>query len=295
MNAVKTFLLLGALTALFVLVGQQLAGNDGMIIALTFAAVMNFFSWWFSDKLVLAITGARPAADGDLANVRRILSELARAGGMPLPKLYVMETPMPNAFATGRNPANSAVAVTRGLVSLLSDDELKGVIAHELAHIRNRDTLISTVAATVAGAIFMLARMSQWAMMFGGRGGGRNTRRGGGVEMLMVALFAPLAAMIIQMAISRSREYIADRSGAALSGNPLALASALRKISMGVARNPVEPSPVTNHLYIVHPFSGKSALALFSTHPNVEERIKRLEAMAELSERTKYAVPRIIR
>lgn len=294
MNAVKTFLLLAVLTALFVLVGQQLAGNDGMLIALMFAAVMNFFSWWFSDKLILAITGARPAATGDLANVRRILSGLAISGNMPLPKLYVMETPMPNAFATGRNPSHAAVAVTRGVVSLLSDEELKGVIAHELAHIRNRDTLISTVAATVAGAIFMLARMAQWAMMFGGRGGGRNTRRGGGAEMMIMALFAPLAAMLIQMAISRSREFSADKSGAALSGDPMALASALRKLAAGIRLNFVEPNPVTNHLYIVHPFGGKSAFALFSTHPPVEERIRRLEAMASKAAEAKYSVPRII-
>ncbi|PKN00663.1 MAG: protease HtpX [Elusimicrobia bacterium HGW-Elusimicrobia-1] len=293
MNAIKTFLLLFALTALFVLVGQRLAGNDGMIIALIFAAAINFFAWWFSDKLILAVTGAKPAADGDLQNVRRILSGLAISNNMPLPKLYVMETQMPNAFATGRNPSNAAVAVTRGIVSLLSDEELKGVMAHELAHIRNRDTLISTVAATVAGAIFMLARMAQWAMIFGGRGGGRNTRRGGG-EMLIMAIFAPLAAMLIQMAISRSREFSADKSGAALSGDPMALASALRKLAAGIRLNSVEPSPVTNHLYIVHPFGGKSAFALFSTHPPVEERIRRLEAMASKAAEAKYSVPKII-
>jgi heat shock protein HtpX len=294
MNAIKTFLLLFALTALFVLVGQRLAGQDGMIIALIFAAAMNFFAWWFSDKLILAVTGARPAADGDLQNVRRILSGLSVSNNMPLPKLYVMETQMPNAFATGRNPSHAAVAVTRGIVSLLSDEELKGVIAHELAHIRNRDTLISTVAATVAGAIFMLARMAQWAMIFGGRGGGRNTRRGGGVEMLVMALFAPLAAMLIQMAISRSREFSADKSGAAFSGEPMALASALRKLAAGIRLNSVEPSPVTNHLYIVHPFGGKSAFALFSTHPPVEERIKRLEDMAAKAAEARYSVPQII-
>ena len=306
MNAVKTFVLLFILTALLVFVGGQIAGRDGMIFALIFAGVMNFVSWWFSDKIILMATGARRAQDNELPDVRRILEELSRENSMPLPKLYVMETPMANAFATGRNPANAAVAVTTGIVELLNKDELKGVIAHELAHIRNRDTLIATIAATIAGAIFMLARMAQMAAIFGG--GRDRSRRGGGFEMLIIAILAPIAAMIIQMAISRSREYAADRTGAYLSKNPLALASALRKLSDSATRRAqtagvagfVGSSPVvTAHLFIVHPFgsarnSGEAFLNLFSTHPPIEERIKRLEQLAQEISSSRYGVPKII-
>lgn len=293
MNQFKSFLLLAALTLLFVLIGQWLGGNQGMIYALMFAAVTNFFAWWFSDKIVLMMTGARAVKTGELPNVQRILEDLSIANNLPLPKLYFIDTPMPNAFATGRNPKNSAVAVTQGIVSLLNDDELKGVIAHELAHIRNRDTLISTVAATLAGAIFMLARMAQYASIFGGFGS-RDRDRREGIGMLLLALLAPIAAMIIQFAISRSREYQADRTGAQMCGDPLSLASALKKLAAGIRRTPVEISPATSHLFIINPLRGSDLLTLFSTHPPIEERVRRLEMMAQEIAQSRYKIPRIV-
>ncbi len=309
MNTLKTFVLLFVLTALLVLIGQVVAGQDGMVIALLFAGVMNFISWWFSDKIILMVTGARKAKEGELEDVKKILEELARQNSIPVPQLYIMETDMANAFATGRNPSKAVVAVTRGIVQLLNHNELKGVIAHELAHIKNRDTLIATVAATIAGAIFMLARMAQWAAIFGGARRDDRGGRSGGFELLIIAILAPLAAMVIQMAISRSREYAADRTGAYLSNDPLSLASALRKLSeytsrrmihgiSGVSDNNV--SPITSHLFIVHPFgSNKSAgssgiFNLFSTHPPIEERIKRLEQLSQEITSQKYGVPKII-
>ncbi len=295
MNWLRSFLLLTALTLLFVLIGQQLGGNQGMVFALIFAGFTNFIAWWFSDKIILLMTGAKAVPEHELPEVRRILSELSTKNNMPLPKLYFMDTPMPNAFATGRNPQNAAVAVTRGIIDLLSAEELKGVIAHELGHIRNRDTLISTIAATIAGAIFMLARMAQWAAIFGGMGG-RDRNRGGssGIGMLLIAIIAPVAALIIQMALSRSREYQADKTGAELSGTPLSLASALRKISAGVTRTQTTVNPVTNHLFIVSPLKGSDMLTLFSTHPPVNERVKRLESIAEKMAQNKYDMPKII-
>ncbi len=293
MNQLRSFLLLFVLTLLFIFIGQQLGGNQGMVLALIFAGVTNFFAWWFSDKIVLAITGAKAVRPGELENVKSILQELSVKNNMPLPKLYFMDTPMPNAFATGRNPQNSAVAVTRGIVELLSDSELKGVIAHELSHIRNRDTLISTISATIAGAIFMLARMAQFAAMFGGYGG-RDRNRDSGVGMIIIAIIAPISAMIIQMAISRTREYQADKTGAALSQDPLALANALRKLANGVKRTPSELNPVTHHLFIVSPLKASDVFALFSTHPPVSERIRRLESIAGELERNKYNIPKIV-
>lgn len=293
MNHLKSFVLLLALTLLFILIGQQLGGNQGMLVALLFAGVTNFMAWWFSDKIVLAITGAKAVKPGEFEDVKRILQDLSVKNNMPIPKLYFIDTSMPNAFATGRNPQNSAVAVTRGIVELLSENELKGVIAHELSHIRNRDTLISTISATIAGAIFMLARMAQFAAMFGGYGD-RNRERGSGAGMIIIAIIAPIAAMIIQLAISRSREYQADKTGAELSQDPLALANALRKLAAGVKRATAEVNPVTNHLFIVSPLKGSDIFALFSTHPPIEERVKRLEAMAAANLQKKYNIPKII-
>ena len=281
MNTFKTFLLMLLMTLLLIAIGNLIGGQRGMMYALFFAVIMNFFSYWFSDKLVLMMYGAKEVKDTELPNVRSIVSKLTQADGIPMPKIYIINTPMPNAFATGRNPKHAAVAVTTGILSLLDDNELSGVLAHELSHVKNRDILIGTIAATAAGAIFMLARMAQFAAIFGGVGGRDRNNNGGGIGMIFVAIVAPIAAMIIQMAISRQREYQADASGAKLSGNPLALASALKKLSAGVKQNPMQnPHPTTAHMFIVNPFSGKSMMTLFSTHPPLEDRIKRLEAMA---------------
>lgn len=290
MNGFKTFLLMLGMTLLLVWVGSMIGGRSGMVFAFIMAAVMNFVSYWFSDKIVLMMYGAKEIKENELPQVHEMVRRLTQQAGLPMPRLYYVNTPMPNAFATGRNPQHAAVAVTSGILELLNDNELSGVIAHELSHVKNRDVLISTVAATIAGAIFMLARMAQWAAIFGGSG--RDRENNNGLGLLVIAIIAPIAAMIIQMAISRSREYQADATGARISGNPLALAGALRKLTMGVQRNPVEVNPTTAHMFIVNPFSGKSLLTLFSTHPPLEERIKRLEKMAD--EMSPYKVPKII-
>jgi heat shock protein HtpX len=291
MNAVKTFVLMLVMTLLVVWVGQLVGGQQGMIMALIFAGVMHFVSYWFSDKIVLMMYGAKEIKPGDMPQLHDIVERLTKSSGLPMPRLYFIDTPMPNAFATGRNPEHSAVAVTRGILDILSDEELSGVIAHELSHVRNRDILISTIAATAAGAIFMLARMAQFAAIFGG-GRDRDGEGGNPIGLLVVAIIAPIAAMIVQMAISRSREYQADETGAKISGNPLALAGALRKLTEGVKRNPTEVNPTTAHMFIVSPFAGKSLLTLFSTHPPLEDRIQRLEKMA--AESDKYKIPNII-
>jgi heat shock protein HtpX len=281
------------LTLLLVWIGQMIGGQQGMIYALIFAGIMNFVSYWFSDKIVLAMYRAREIKENDMPQVRSMVRALIQPAGLPMPRLYFIDTPMPNAFATGRDPKHAAVAVTRGILDILDEEELSGVIAHELSHVRNRDVLISTVAATVAGAIFMLARMAQWGAMFGGFGGReRDERGGGGIGLLVVAIIAPIAAMIIQMAISRSREYQADATGAQISGKPMALANALRKLANGVSRHPAQVSPTTAHMFIVNPLKGESLFALFSTHPPLEERIKRLEKMA--GEKDGYKVPKVI-
>lgn len=277
MNRVKTVLLMGLLTGLFLLVGNWAGGRQGMYIALGLAAAMNFFSYWYSDKLVLRMFRAQPVDAQTAPTLHRIVSRLAQRANLPMPALYVIPDYSPNAFATGRNPSHAAVAVTAGIMRLLNEEELEGVIAHELSHVGNRDILVSAIAATLAGGLMVLARMFMYsAMIFGG---GRDDRDGGGIGGLVMIIIAPIAAMLIQMAISRSREYQADQSGAQLSGNPRALASALRKLQQGSEQIPMNAQPATAHMFIVNPLSGRSLMSLFSTHPPMEERIARLERM----------------
>jgi len=282
MNYVKTAALLGLLTALFVFIGNMLGGRQGAIIALVIAAAMNFFSYWFSDKIVLKIYKAKAADEASAPELYSVVRELTIRAGLPMPKVYIMENETPNAFATGRNPSHAAVAVTSGIQKILTRDELRGVIGHELAHISNRDILISTLAATIAGAISYLAHMAYFASLFGGRD---NDRGSNPVVLIAMMIVAPMAAMVIQMAISRSREYAADRLGAEYAGSSHALAGALRKLEnfnkvapMHVVSDDV--SKATAHLFIVSPLFGGGAMRkLFSTHPPMEERIRRLEAM----------------
>lgn len=282
MNYLKTAVLLAVLTAILVFFGDMFGGRQGAVIALVLAGVMNFITYWYSDKIVLKMYGAKPVDESSAPELHSIVRDLTMKAGMPMPKVYIMATETPNAFATGRNPKHAAVAVTSGIMTLLSKEELTGVIGHELAHVQNRDILISTIAATIAGAISYLSHMAYWASLFGGS---RDDNRGGSpLVMIVMMIVAPLAAMVIQMAISRSREYGADEGGARIAGNPLYLAEALRKLEYYNKRIPMhvvseEASRATAHMFIVHPFSGKSMLKLFSTHPPMEERIRRLEAM----------------
>jgi len=281
MNQFKTFLLMLVMTVIFVLVGSAIGGKSGALIALVMAGGMNFFSYWFSDKLVLRMYGAREVTQGEAPGLYQIVGELVNKASIPMPKVYIMENDAPNAFATGRNPEHAAVAVTSGIMRILSKEELMGVIAHELSHIRHRDILISTLAATMAGAITWLAHMAQWGAMFGGGRSSDDDDRGGGnfLYTLVFSIVASIAAMLIQMAISRSREYMADEGGAHLS-NPLYLARALGKLETASQRVPMEASPSTAHMFIVNPLTGGGVLSLFSTHPPIEERIARLEEMA---------------
>jgi len=273
----KTVLLMTGLTLLLVLAGSAFGGKNGMVMAFAFACIMNIGTYWFSDKIVLAMYRARKVSEAEAPELHRIVRELSIRAGVPMPKVYTIDNNTPNAFATGRNPEHAAVAVTTGIMNLLERDELSGVLGHELAHIKHRDILIGTIAATVAGAISMLANMAQWTMMFGGR---RDEREGGHPLMAMVMMiFAPIAAMLIQMAISRSREYLADEGGAKISGNPLSLARALGKLQRGVQIMPMNANPATAHMFIVNPLTGGGLLALFSTHPPIEERVRRLEKM----------------
>ncbi len=281
MNHFKTFLLMLVLTGLFILVGTAIGGKNGAVYAFIFAALMNFFVYWFSDKIVLRMYGAKEVIQGDAPELYQTVSELTNKASLPMPKVYIMENDTPNAFATGRNPDHAAVAVTTGILRILSKEELKGVIGHELSHIRNRDILISTIAATIAGAISMLASMARWGAIFG-VGRSDDEEGGGGGNFLFVILFtmvASIAAMLIQMAISRSREYLADEGGAHLS-HPLSLSKALGKLEMAAQRIPMEANPSTAHMFIVNPLRGGGVLSLFSTHPPIEERIARLEEMA---------------
>lgn len=277
MNMMKTVLLMTGLTLLLVLAGSALGGKSGMMTAFIFACIMNIGTYWFSDKIVLAMYGAKEVSYAEAPEIHSIVRELSMRAGIPMPKVYLIDNATPNAFATGRNPEHAAVAVTKGIVSLLTREELSGVLGHELAHIKHRDILIGTIAATVAGAISMLANMAQWSMYFGGR---RDDREGGhpAVAIIMMIL-APIAAMLIQMAISRSREYLADEGGAKIAGNPLSLAKALGKLHKGVQMMPMNANPATAHMFIVSPLTGGGFLTLFSTHPPIEERIKRLESM----------------
>ena len=279
MNTLKTAFFLTLLTLLLIFIGRILGGNSGMVIALIFAAILNLGSYWFSDKIVLGIYRAQKIEEGDNPGLYRIIRRIASQAGLPMPKVYIIPTDSPNAFATGRNPEHSAVAVTSGILRILSEEELEGVISHEMSHIKNRDILISSIVATVAGAISMLAQMAQFAAIFGG--GRDEENRGGGLGLLFMAIIAPIAALLIQLAISRSREYQADESGAKISHKRLALAGALKKLSYASQRIPLEANPSTAHLFIVNPLTGKGLASLFSTHPPLEERISRLESLAK--------------
>jgi heat shock protein HtpX len=277
-NRVKTLLLLVGMTAFLIVVGRMLGGRQGMYIAFLLALAMNFFSYWFSDKMVLKMYGAREVSPAEAPQLHQIVDELAHEAGIPKPRVYIIPDESPNAFATGRNPEHAAVAATEGILRLLTPVELKGVLAHELGHVRNRDILISTIAATMAGAIMILASMARWSAIFGM--GSRDNEEGGGlVGLIVMSIIAPIAAMLIQMAISRSREYLADETGAHLAHNPEALARALEKLSLGAQRVPMDASPATAHMFIVNPLTGSSLMNLFSTHPPIEERIARLRAM----------------
>ena len=280
MNQFKTFILMLVLTGLFILVGSAIGGRSGAVYAFIFAALMNFFAYWFSDKIVLRMYRAQPVSQSEAPELYQIVGELVNKASLPMPKVYIIENDTPNAFATGRNPEHAAVAVTSGILKILSKEELMGVIGHELSHIQHRDILISTIAATIAGAISMLASMARWGAIFGV--GRSDDDEGGGGNILFVLLFtmvASVAAMLIQMAISRSREYLADEGGAHLS-NPLSLARALGKLEVAAQRIPMDANPSTAHMFIVNPLRGGGVLSLFSTHPPIEERIAKLEEMA---------------
>jgi len=277
-NKIKTFLLLAGLTVFLVFIGKLIGGTRGMQIAFVIALAMNFFSYWFSDKIVLRMYRAQEVSAGEAPDLHRMVEELSRAAGIPKPKVCIIPADNPNAFATGRNPEHGTVAVTTGIMRLLTPTELRGVLAHEIGHIRNRDILIQTVAATLAGAIMILANMARWTAIFGG---GHDDDEGGlgMIGLIVMAIVAPIAAMLIQMAISRSREYIADETGAKLSQNPESLASALEKLAYGVQKAPMQANPATEPLFIVNPLSGGGMMSWFSTHPPVEERVARLRAM----------------
>jgi len=278
MNGFKTMILMMVLTLMLVFFGGLLGGKSGMTFALIMAFGMNFFAYWFSDKIVLRMYRAEEVTERDAPELYNIVKRLTQAAGLPMPKLYIIDEDQPNAFATGRNPEHSAVAVTTGILRLLSREEIEGVIAHELSHIKNRDILVATIAAAIAGAISYLAQMAQWAMIFGGRD--RDEEGGNPIVALVMMIVAPIAAMLIQLAISRSREYGADETGAKICGNPLHLANALKKLHMASQRIPMEANPSTAHMFIVNPLTGGGFARLFSTHPPIEDRIARLEAMA---------------
>jgi heat shock protein HtpX len=282
-NALKTALLLGALTGLLLLAGEIIGGQTGLVFALVLAVVMNFGSYWFSDRIALRMGGAREVTYDQAPQLHDIVAEVAQMSGMPKPRVAIINSPAPNAFATGRDPNHAVVAVTSGIMGILDRRELVGVLAHELGHVRNRDILVSAIAATVAGAITMLAHIAQWSMIFGGYGGGRDRRDsgiGGLIGALALVILAPIAAGIIQMAISRSREYGADATGATVTGDPEALASALEKLDLYSRRMPLPVNPAVSSLFIVKPLTGQSFANLFSTHPPTAERVARLRAMA---------------
>src|SRR5262252_505574 len=282
MNTTKTIVLMIGLTVLLIFVGGALGGRQGVIIAFIFAMAMNMFSYWFSDKLVLRMYNAQEATEAEAPMLWGVTHDLALKMNMPMPKVYLIPSDSPNAFATGRNPKHAAVAATQGILRMLTREELEGVMAHELGHVRNRDILIGTIAAAIAGAISMLAHMAQWAMIFGGFGGRRDDDEGAGgmIGGILMIILAPLAAALIQMAISRSREYEADATGARICGNPLWLANALRKLQAGSQRVALNANPATAHMFIVNPLRGGGLVNLFSTHPPLEDRIARLESMA---------------
>ncbi|MBI5905699.1 MAG: zinc metalloprotease HtpX [Deltaproteobacteria bacterium] len=281
-NTLKTTFLLAVLTVLFVLVGRSIGGESGMMFAFGLAILMNVGSYWFSDKIVLRMYSAREVTEAESPQLHGMVRRLSLAAGVPMPKVYIIPEESPNAFATGRNPEHAAVAVTEGILRILSPEELEGVLAHEMAHVRNRDILIGTVAATLAGAIMMLANMARFAAFFGG---GRDDREGGGggLELIVMAILAPIGAMMVQMAVSRSREYLADETGARFCGKPEALARALGKISGWSRQVPMHASPATAHMFILSPLTGGGLMSLFSTHPPVEKRVERLMAMRGMS------------
>jgi len=278
-NQIKTAVFLALLTGLLLFVGYLIGGRTGLAIALAISLLMNFVSFWFSDKIVLAMYHAKEADPRAHRRLHELVADLARQARIPKPKVYIVENASPNAFATGRSPERAAVACTTGILGLLSEDELRGVLAHELAHVKNRDTLIATIAATIAGVISYIAHMAQWALIFG-RGGDRDRGAGGLLGGLVLIILTPLIALILQLAISRSREYFADETGARTIRNPLALASALQKLETGVAARPMHAdAPATASLFIVNPFSASPLLSLFSPHPPLKERIRRLRDM----------------
>jgi len=279
MNGLKTAFLLTLLTLLAIGIGDYFGGQNGMIIAFILAAVMNFVSYFFSDKIALAVYRARPVTREQAPRVYQVVERLTGKVGLPMPKIYVIPSDSPNAFATGRNPNHAAVAVTEGILRLLDDEELEGVLAHELGHVRNRDILTSSIAATLAGAITILARMFAWGAMFGGYGGDDRDRRSGGLGAILMIILAPLAAMLIQLWVSRTREYEADATGAHFTGNPYALARALQKLDASSKRIPLVASPSTAHLFIIQPLVGMDFASLFSTHPPIAKRIERLTGM----------------
>lgn len=278
-NMFKTVLLLGALTGLLIAFGDYFGGRQGMVIAFLFALLMNFGSYWYSDKIVLTMYRARQVTEAEAPELVGMVRSLSQRAQLPMPRVYIVPVATPNAFATGRNPEHAAVAVTEGILRIMDYEQLEGVVAHELGHVKNRDTLISAVAATLAGVVMMLAYMARWAAIFGGIGGRDNDEGGGIVGLLAMSILAPLAAAVIQMAISRTREFQADATGARLTKKPYALASALERLHAAAERTPLNANPATSHLFIVNPLSGRSLLRLFSTHPPVEERVKRLRAL----------------
>jgi len=279
MNAIRTTFLMALLTVLLVMAGGAIGGRSGMTFALVMAGVMNFVSYWFSDKIVLAMYGAKEATEADYPEFFGLVRQLAVQAAIPMPRVYIIPSETPNAFATGRNPEHAAVAATSGILRILTRDELMGVMAHELSHVKHRDILISSIAATIAGAVTYLAHMAQWAAFFGG-GRDRDDEGGGVIGMLIMAIVAPIAAMLIQMAISRAREYEADKGGAQMTGNPLYLANALKKLQMANQQIPMQANSATAHMFIVNPLTGGGLMSLFSTHPPLEERVRRLEEMA---------------
>jgi heat shock protein HtpX len=277
-NTLKTGILLALLTVLFIAIGNYVGGQGGMVMAFAIALLMNAGAYWFSDKIVLRMYRAQEVSEAEAPQLHAMVHRLATAASLPMPKVYLLPSDSPNAFATGRNPQHAAVAVTQGIMRILTPDELEGVLAHEMGHVKNRDILIGTIAATLAGAVMMLARFAQFAAIFGG--GGRDREEGGGgLALIAMAILAPIGAMLVQMAVSRSREYQADASGAKFCGRPESLARALEKIAGASMRVPLDASPATAHMFIMNPLSGRGMMSLFSTHPPVEKRVERLRAM----------------
>lgn len=281
MNNLKALALMSGLSVLLVLLGNAVGGKNGAMLFFIISLGMNFFSYYYSDKLVIKMTGSREVNEHDAPQIHAMIRKLAGRAGIPMPKVYVTPSHQPNAFATGRNPENSAIAVTEGLLKMLDQDEVEGVIAHEIAHIKNRDILIGTIAASLAGAISMIASVAQWGAMFGGLGGNSDDEDGGSfIGTIVMAIVAPIAAMIIQMAISRSREYLADETGARLAGKPEGLSRALLKLEAASRNTPMDVNPAAAHMFIVNPLSGLSLAGLFSTHPPIAERVNKLNMMS---------------